>query len=133
MITKIIQVLLIANNESNIGYSRHLWCSQPSRNARRDCRNRRSNHGVLCHFGRLRSQVYFIQINLYHINNRVFNSLYRQFPARTPSHDMSDHHDGGHHGPVIFDRSASAQGGYQIAALFITLAIAIGGGLVTGI
>ncbi len=65
--------------------------------------------------------------------------MYRQFPARLPeagpefdkikellhSAGMEDIEPG--HG-----RSASTQGAYQIAALGMTLAVAIAGGLVTG-
>lgn len=64
------------------------------------------------------------------------NSLYRQFSARGPLEGTAEyaelHHHIGHLHPGL-GRSASMQGGYQIATLFITLAIAISGGLVTGV
>ncbi|KAI9559795.1 hypothetical protein GHT06_013802 [Daphnia sinensis] len=63
-------------------------------------------------------------------------SLYRQFSARGPLEGTPEyvelHHHIEHLHPGL-GRSASMQGGYQIATLFITLAIAISGGLVTGL
>jgi len=65
----------------------------------------------------------------------IIISLYRQFPARAPLegtpefetiHHFVNLHEGG------LNRSASLQGCYQIAALFMTLAIAIASGVVTG-
>ena len=63
-------------------------------------------------------------------------SLYRQFQARaplegTPEFESLHHHIDLHEGGL--NRSASLQGCYQIAALFMTLAIAIASGVVTGI
>lgn len=62
-------------------------------------------------------------------------SLYRQFPARaplegTPEFEKIHHYVNLHEGGL--NRSASLQGCYQIAALFMTLAIAIASGVVTG-
>ena len=65
----------------------------------------------------------------------IIISLYRQFPARAPLegtpefetiHHFVNLHEGG------LNRSASLQGCYQIAALFMTLAIAIASGVVIG-
>jgi hypothetical protein len=70
------------------------------------------------------------------ISALVLLSLYRQFSARaplpgTPEFTELHHHIGHLHNPGL-GRSASMQGGYQIATLFVTLAVAISGGLVTG-
>ncbi|XP_046657634.1 ammonium transporter Rh type A-like [Daphnia pulicaria] len=62
-------------------------------------------------------------------------SLYRQFSARAPLAGTPEFIELEHHVEHLhagLDRSASMQGGYQIATLFVTMAVAISGGLVTG-
>lgn len=62
-------------------------------------------------------------------------SLYRQFPARAPMagtpefEEIKSHFAGIHPGQ---GRTGAEQGGYQAAAMAMTLVVAIGGGLVTG-
>jgi ammonium transporter Rh len=63
-------------------------------------------------------------------------SLYRQFPARAPLANTAEFSDIQKHFQGIeagLGRTAHQQGGYQIAALAMTLAVAIVGGLVTGL
>lgn len=63
-------------------------------------------------------------------------SLYRQFPARAPLagtpefEEIHTHFSGIHPGS---GRSAAIQGCYQAAAMAMTIIVAIGGGLVTGV
>lgn len=62
-------------------------------------------------------------------------SLYRQFPARSPLNSSSEFLRIEYYNLRIdpgIERTASQQAGYQIAALVVTLAIAIVGGLGTG-
>lgn len=62
-------------------------------------------------------------------------SLYRLFPARSPVNGSSEVLDAKYYHRKIQPgqgRSASEQAGYQIAALVVTLAISIIGGLGTG-
>ncbi|KZS02985.1 Uncharacterized protein APZ42_034406 [Daphnia magna] len=64
-----------------------------------------------------------------------FRFLYRQFPARSPLNSSSEFLRIEYYNLRIdpgIERTASQQAGYQIAALVVTLAIAIVGGLGTG-
>jgi ammonium transporter Rh len=65
----------------------------------------------------------------------IYFSLYRQFPARAPLEgsvelEVMQQHDSNVN--AGFGRSASRQAEFQIAALFMTLAVAIVGGILTG-
>lgn len=63
------------------------------------------------------------------------NSLYRQFPARSPLNSSSEFLKIEYYNLRIdpgIERTASQQAGYQVAALVVTLVIAIVGGLGTG-
>jgi hypothetical protein len=78
-------------------------------------------------------------IFLKHFNsNNTFKSLYKFYPSRIPSINSTDYinenlivsdkyKDGG------LGRTAGEQAGYQIAALFMTLGMAVIGGIVTGL
>ena len=64
-----------------------------------------------------------------------FYSLYRQYPARAPLDGTLELSSIQEHDSNInagFGRSASRQAEFQIAALFMTLAVAIVGGMFTG-
>ncbi len=70
-----------------------------------------------------------------HFSVLLCYSLFRQFSARAPLEgtpefiELEQHIE--HLEPGL-GRSASTQGGFQIATLFVTLAVAISGGIVTG-
>lgn len=68
-------------------------------------------------------------------SSTIVYSLYRQFPARSPVNGSTEFSDLKYYNNKIEPgqgRTASEQAGYQLAALVVTLAISIIGGLATG-
>lgn len=65
----------------------------------------------------------------------VLFSLYSTFPALTPRNNTKEFFNAQFYGTIVkhgLGRSASQQAGYQIAALVLSMAIAVVGGFVTG-
>ena len=65
----------------------------------------------------------------------LLNSLYRQFPARAPLANTTEFLEIRKYTNSVepgLGRTASEQAGYQMVALCVTLAIAVVGGVVTG-
>lgn len=77
------------------------------------------------------------RILLYYNLVLMLSSLYRQFPAMAPKENTTEFAQLqeilGHDLHPGYGRTPNVQGAYQIATLAITLAVAIAGGIVTGV
>jgi hypothetical protein len=75
------------------------------------------------------------KIGIIILSQSSFFSLYKIYPARAPAMNSTAYQELIQHSPDISagqGRSANIQCGIQVAALVITLAISIAGGLFTG-